>query len=274
MSVSEFIPFAISLLKPLYGDSESKDLILLLVEEVLLIKRAHVGIIDKEIDLAEEMKLTSCLERLKEGEPLQYILGYTWFKNHVFLVNPSVLIPRPETEELVDWVLEQLPSGEQLSILDVGTGSGAIAISLAKARPNWRVFGLEKSNEALQTAKANAKAIGAKVDWKLADLFSPEIPSWIKQEGIQVIVSNPPYIPEREKAEMHKNVLEYEPEMALFVPDSDPVKFYRKMLELPCKSWFFEIAASGEEAMRQLHPNLILKNDMSGNLRFASLRLS
>lgn len=274
MRVSEFIPFAISLLKPLYGESEARELTHILVEEILLIKRAHLGMIEKEIDLAEELKLSNCLERLQQGEPLQYILGYTWFRNQVFLVNPTVLIPRPETEELIDWALRELPAKEVLRVLDIGTGSGAIAISIAKARPNWRVYGMDKSADAIQTAKANGKSLGAKVEWKHADVFSPSFRNWVIQEGIQVIVSNPPYIPEREKAEMHKNVLEYEPEMALFVPDSDPVLFYRKMLELPCKHWFFEIASSGYEAMLNLNPDFEFKKDMSGNLRLASLRLS
>lgn len=161
--------------------------------------------------------------RLKNSEPIQYIFGETEFYGLKLRVNSSVLIPRPETEELVDWVVRSnLP--ENCKILDIGTGSGCIAIAIKSSLKNAEVSGIDISVEALETARMNAIENGLEINFYPADIFNIKN---VEREKFDVIVSNPPYIRESEKVLMHSNVLNYEPEIALFVPDNDPLKYYR-----------------------------------------------
>jgi release factor glutamine methyltransferase len=180
----------------------------------------------EKISLTDFEKIKTIISRLKNFEPIQYILGETEFYGLKLVVNPSVLIPRPETEELVQWILKSdLP--ENSTILDIGTGSGCIAIALKNQIKNAEVFGTDISENALEIARQNALKNNLGVDFFQVDILKWEQFKWNK---FDVIVSNPPYIRESEKLQMHSNVLNFEPENALFVPDCDPLVFYRAII--------------------------------------------
>jgi release factor glutamine methyltransferase len=180
-------------------------------------------ILKKEVDLPADW--SSRLARLAAGEPLQYVMGKTYFRDHLFQVNADTLIPRPETEELVDLVLSHAP--ENASVLDVGTGSGCIPISLKLERPSLTVEAWDISAGALTMARQNAKALEAEVKFKQQDIFA-----WHSSEGNwDVIVSNPPYVTEEEKKEMANHVLDFEPHLALFVPNDDALKYYAALAD-------------------------------------------
>lgn len=230
---------------------------------------------DIAINLKAHQKFLEALKRLKVGEPIQYVLGEQWFYGMKFKVTQDVLIPRPETEELVEFVLESLQplSSEKLTILDVGTGSGCIAIALKKHFPNATVFGLDISVGALKIAQQNAQEIGVEVEWLLADIFTlKKIPY-----SVDVVVSNPPYIPEGERNTMQPQVVHFEPSLALFVPDVNPLIFYNRILEfsndnLARNGWiFFEVHQRfGNEVLKKttsFFKKAGLKTDISGNSR-------
>ena len=216
----------------------------------------------------------STRSRLKRFEPFQYITGETSFCGLPLHVAPGVLIPRPETAELVDWIVTDFGDKAHLNIVDIGTGSGCIAIALAKFLPGARVSAWDISDAALDIARRNAERNGVHVDFKQVDVLSH-----ISAEGnAHIFVSNPPYIREREKTDMERNVLDWEPEQALFVPDDDPLRFYRKIAELglvhlaPSGVLYVEInQAYGPETVDLLtgmgYRNVILRKDMSGNDR-------
>lgn len=183
----------------------------------------------KDIALSpkKEQELEDILQRLSRFEPLQYIEGRTLFLGREFWVAPGVLIPRPETEELVELMLKEIPADAR--ILDVGTGSGCIAISLAKELPDTLVTAWDVSPEALSVARANARKLQANVRFVECDVLACQV----DEVGLyDVIVSNPPYVTEAEKADMEPNVLQWEPSLALFVPDDDPLRFYRRIAVL------------------------------------------
>ncbi len=167
------------------------------------------------------------IERLSKGEPIQYICEKTFFYGLELYLNSSVLIPRPETEELVDLIIKE-NKNKKIAILDIGTGSGAIAISLAKNLPDARISAIDISTEVLSTAELNAKKHAVSVDFTIHDIRK-EIPA-SSFGNFDIIVSNPPYIPENEKKNIHPNVVEYEPNIALFVPENDPLIFYKKII--------------------------------------------
>lgn len=163
--------------------------------------------------------LADALTRIAGGEPLQYVIGHTWFCGHKFLVDSRVLIPRPETTELVEWIEADAQSGR---LLDVGTGSGCISISLAAK--GWNVTACDVSADALDVARANASLNGVQMDFRLLDILQPQ---GLEQAAYDAVVSNPPYVMDSEKAEMEACVLDFEPHLALFVPDDDALRFYR-----------------------------------------------
>lgn len=207
-------------------------------------------------------------------EPLQYIEGRTLFLGREFWVAPGVLIPRPETEELVELMLKEIPADAR--ILDVGTGSGCIAISLAKALPDALVTAWDVSPEALSVARANARKLQADVRFVECDVLACQV----DEVGLyDVIVSNPPYVTEAEKADMEPNVLQWEPSLALFVPDDDPLRFYRRIAVLGRDMLadggrlYFEInRAYGREMVEMLrtmgYVRVRVKKDLSQNDRF------
>ena len=180
----------------------------------------------RELTHAEKSRLQQILQRLRHNEPLQYVTGQADFLSHTFNVAPGVLIPRPETEELVKLVLRDYSRSATASIIDVGTGSGCIAISIQLALPQAHVVGLDISQEALRQAKINALKLHAAVEWLQADILKSEkLPLF----SADAIVSNPPYVRESEKQAIESNVKDFEPAMALFVPDNDPLIFYRAL---------------------------------------------
>lgn len=226
------------------------------------------------ISATEFEKIEAILLRLKNAEPIQYILGETEFYGLKLKVNPSVLIPRPETEELVEWVLHSnLPKNYR--ILDIGTGSGSIAMAIKNQLKETKVSGMDISEKALETARQNALENGLEVDFFQDDILNPKN----LQEGMyDVIVSNPPYIMESEKPRMHNNVLNFEPENALFVPDVDPLVFYRAIAEFAKKylsengSLFFEINESLNTEMVDLltgfgFSDIEIRKDINGKNR-------
>ena len=185
---------------------------------------------DLHIDEHQHYQLGEAVKRLLAGEPVQYVTGMARFTDLLLKVSPAVLIPRPETEELVQKIGTTLSSERLLRIWDIGTGSGCIAIALAKRFANAEVVAFDVSEAALQIAKENAESNGAKVTFVHDDVMHPQ-PEYFSQP-VDLVVSNPPYVCDRERAAMERNVLDWEPGTALFVPDDDPLRFYRKILAL------------------------------------------
>lgn len=179
------------------------------------------------------------VDRLLHFEPIQYIFGHTLWCGLDLKLTPATLIPRPETAELVETIDNQsyLINRPIVNLLDIGTGSGCIAIALKKRHPEWQVTGIDVSAEAIEVAKENARRNGVEVDFRVADIFDSTVHS-TPYALFDIVVSNPPYITESEKTSMKPNVLNYEPHSALFVPDADPLRFYRRIAELfaptPC----------------------------------------
>ena len=210
---------------------------------------------DLGIDEIQHYQLKQAVERLLSGEPVQYVTGMARFDDLLIKVSPAVLIPRPETEEMVQKICASLPKEKSLRIWDIGTGSGRIAIALAKHFVNAEVIGFDVSEAALQIAKENAESNGVKVTFVQDDVLHPK--SDYFSQPVDLVVSNPPYVCDSERSAMEKNVLDWEPENALFVPDADPLLFYRQILKLskdqlnPDGQVWFEInERMGEDMVR------------------------
>ena len=257
-----------------YPESEIKAITKILISDIL-----HVSMLDiymgKDIKLSDKQleELNSILGRLKKQEPLQYILGHTEFYGMDICVTENVLIPRPETTELVELIIRE-NGNKPLKALDVGTGSGCIAIALALNLPEAEVCAWDISPKALDVAKGNAERLGAKVCFEQVDVLN----YYSENRCFDVIVSNPPYITEDEKKEMEANVLNWEPGLALFVPDENPLLFYRKIAELglhmlsPAGKVYFEINRMfGKETGKMMevlgYRNVDVFKDLSGNDR-------
>lgn len=248
-SVRDCRKYYASQLESIYGSDEANALIMILLEHYFNIDRVKIAM-EPELRLSESELLTLhfAVKELLKNRPIQYIIGETEFCGMRFFVNENVLIPRPETEELVEKLAvssyqfssfrpkrsEVEKSPANVSILDIGTGSGCIAISLAKLIPNSDVTAVDVSEKALEVARKNAENNGVNVHFVHDDILQPTIAELIDNQ-FDIIVSNPPYVCESEKSEMRANVLEHEPSSALFVPDSDPLVFYRKILEFAQK---------------------------------------
>jgi len=207
-----------------YSDREIEAYIRIIFENLLGYTPVDI-IMHKDTVLSDfiSSKIDRIIEELLNNKPIQYIFGYTYFHGHKFIVTPDTLIPRPETEELVDLIISE-NKGYDIPVLDIGTGSGCIAISLAIDMKFPEVTAIDISPSAIETAEQNARSLKVKVNFKVADILKTDMPS---KEQYGIIVSNPPYICEREKKSMEANVLDYEPHTALFVPDSNPLLFYR-----------------------------------------------
>ena len=267
----------LNLLKDEYPAQEVSSFFNLLIESYLGMNRLDFALKQgKELTLEEKEKFESAIHRLSLHEPIQYIIGETEFFGLKFKVNKNVLIPRPETEELVQWILDDVGESKtpsNLKILDIGTGSGCIAISLAKNLPNAEVFALDISEKALKTARENATLNKVNVNFIQADILNLEALTG----KFDIIVSNPPYVREMEKVEMHLNVLENEPDLALYVKDIDPLIFYGIIAKLaqagPQKNGdlYFEInqylAKETEEILKNFGFKTELKKDIFGNYR-------
>lgn len=179
---------------------------------------------DREITDFMQGKIDAVVAKVAGGEPVQYAVGRAQFMGNDYKVTPAVLVPRPETAALVDMIISQWGARTDLDVLDVGTGSGCIAISLARALPFSRVTALDVSADALDVARENAKALNVNIDFVRADIIRAKLP---ERPLYNIVVSNPPYVCDSERADMDARVLDYEPPVALFVPDSDPLLFYR-----------------------------------------------
>ena len=220
---------------PTVEEREARALAFVVLEDAFGLSRTDIYL-GKDTPFSEDdtIRLEKILRRLEQGEPVQYVIGTAQFCNLTFRVTPDTLIPRPETEELVGWVASLLPSDASCSVLDVGTGTGCIAISLAKQFPKAQVTAWDISEEALAVARQNAQVNGVTVDFRRTDVLEVvnESAASAPSSDALYIVSNPPYICERERAEMEAHVLDYEPASALFVPDADPLLFYRALARL------------------------------------------
>ena len=206
------------------------------------------------IDEFQYAQLKTAVERLLAGEPVQYVTGMARFGDLLIKVSPNVLIPRPETEELVQKISTTLPKEASIRIWDIGTGSGCIAIALAKHFVNAEVYAFDVSEAALEVARENAERNNAQVHFICDDVLHPK--SEIFTQPVDLVVSNPPYVCDSERTAMEANVLDWEPESALFVPDDDPLRFYRQILALAKKQlnhggqvWFEINERMGEEML-------------------------
>jgi len=214
-----------------YEQDEASNIAELLIENITKLTRSERILNRKDVlAISQQQLLYSSIVRLREREPIQYVINEAWFAGMRFCVDKNVLIPRPETEELVEWVVQEYRIQKtEFSMLDVGTGSGCIAIALKRKLPNIKMWACDVSDEALNVARMNADALQATIDFVSMNFLAPDQRKQLP--SVDVIVSNPPYIPQNEKAEMKKNVVNFEPNTALFVPDNDPLIFYKAIAE-------------------------------------------
>lgn len=263
---------------PLYPEGEAEVMTDMVMEALTGWSRMErMG--QKEAVLLPErvQQLEKWTQELLHNRPVQYVLGSCWFYKHWFKVNEQVLIPRSETEELVHWIVSNSrSSNDELTIVDIGTGSGCIAISLKEALTHATVHAIDKSNEALEIARQNANDIGVDINFIALDFLDPSSVATLPVSDI--LVSNPPYIPTSEKKEMAAHVVNYEPALALFVDNKDPLIFYKRIAEvgkthLKKKGWVYvEIHESFGTAVKDLflqqgYSNVELKKDMQGKDR-------
>lgn len=268
-------------LKAVYEQRETAAVISWLLEELTGLKKSE-RLIHKEKPLTaeQEILLKKYCGELQQHKPLQYVLGYTYFMKMKFSVNENVLIPRPETEELVEWIVQSAgDKHRQHHILDIGTGSGIIPVSVKKNMPAAEVSAMDISAEALSVAKKNAETNHTEIYFQQADILNEN--EWETFAAFDIIVSNPPYIRLSEKNGMDSNVLLYEPHLALFVDDNDALLFYRKIICFAKRHLndngylFFEInEALGDETVRLLQENnfsdITLKKDFQGKDRMVN----
>lgn len=264
-------------LKNSYPENEIRAFVEILLEHYAGLSKTDM-LLKAADNLASEiiMQMEQALGRLEKNEPVQYIIGETEFYDLKLKVNPSVLIPRPETEELVHWVIKNHKKDGEIRILDIGTGSGCIPLALKKNLPDAEVFAVDISEEALNMAKANAKLNNLDVLFSKLDILKENTDGELGE--FDIIVSNPPYVRKKEKELMHQNVLENEPHLALFVDDNDALVFYRAIVNFSTKHLkpegfiYFEINESyGEEVVSLLkiynYQNIKLRKDINGKHR-------
>ena len=262
-------------LKEIYIENEIDSLFFIALEYVTSISKIEY-ILQKEEEISEEklIKLKFILEKLTKNKPVQYITKKAYFYGLNFYVNEKVLIPRQETNELVDWVLMSVTHSKPIKILDIGTGSGCIAITLKKNLPLSEVFAIDISNEAIQVAQKNANDNEVEINFSQKNIL--EINDL--KSNFDIIISNPPYVRELEKLEMAPNVLDNEPHLALFVPDNNPLLFYEKITEIALKNLtedgmlFFEInqylsAETKKMIENKGFKNVTLRKDLQENYR-------
>ena len=283
-------------LRAVYPEDEARSMAWWIAEELTGKSRTQLQFECKFTNNFANMQ--EIIDRLLHFEPIQYIFGHTLWGGLDLKVTPATLIPRPETAELVDRINARMANEQTVHVLDIGTGSGCIAIALKKAHPEWQVKGIDISSEAIEVARENARRNQAEVDFHVADIFASdrEISGWmnkwymaneqktneerVNDPTVNVIVSNPPYICEREKKDMRPNVLEYEPSTALFVPDDDPLMFYRRISSLRLgRHLFFEINESFAPEMKELlekegYTDIRITKDIYGKARVIECRMA
>ena len=230
MTMQEATYFLLNKIRNIYSESEASQITDWIMENLTGSKKTEQMLYkNSDITSAEELQLQQIIERLIQHEPIQYVLNEAWFCGYKFYVNKNVLIPRPETEELVEWIIANCKFPiDQLSILDIGSGSGCIPIALKRKLRKAEVWSCDISNEALQVARQNEDILGVDVNFFQIDFLNKEKRNQLP--SFDIIVSNPPYIPEKDKKEMQPNVLKYEPHTALFVPD-DALVFYKAIAD-------------------------------------------
>ncbi len=272
-----------------YDKQEAISLAWLSISYAFKLERAtYLNLKDTEIPVDKLELLFEILNELKTGKPLQYVIGETDFYGLNFIVNPSVLIPRPETEELVEWILSDLRISkralEGIRIIDIGTGSGCIPITIKKNIPEAQLYAIDISQEALDISKKNAVLNQTKINFIQDDILKSSNTS-LNKEKFQIIVSNPPYVMEAEKKQMLPNVLDYEPHLALFVPNNDPLIFYKTIADFAIKHLdtngllYLEINENlGEETINILKEkglkNIELRQDLRGKDRMIRSKLN
>lgn len=283
MTIQEAARLIRQKLGQLYDEGEAGAIGDWLLEHLTGTRRKDRPIREKSLDQRQVALMNSAIERLLKQEPVQYVLSEAWFCGLKFYVDSRVLIPRPETEELVEWIIAncRFPVAD-LRILDIGCGSGCISISLKRRLGRAEVWGCDLSAGALEVSAHNAKQLGVDVRFEQVDFLDPakteQLPSF------DIIVSNPPYIPETEKEKLDRNVTAHEPHMALFVPDNDPLIFYRAIAEFGRThlnkegNIFFEIHEELGTPVSELLKNegylVELKKDMSGKDRMIKARIA
>ncbi|SER77571.1 peptide chain release factor N(5)-glutamine methyltransferase [Pedobacter rhizosphaerae] len=258
----------------IYEEDETTALFSLAAEHVLQLTQIKLRMSrDNDLSHIHLQKMLSILNDLKMYKPIQHILGEAHFYGSVYKVNENVLIPRPETEELVDWIIADHSSRKDLNILDIGTGSGCIPISLKRFLPRAKVSSLDISEKALTVARENAQSLHTTVNFIQADILT-----YSSEDKLDIMVSNPPYIKDLEKEQMHQNVLSHEPHLALFVSNENPLVFYKAIADLAIKTLnpggylYLEINEYlGEETIDMLKgkgfSNIALRKDMQGKDR-------
>lgn len=242
--LADLLPYFERKLEGVYDSREIENIFYWVAEALFGVKRSEMRIADYQLTESELLRIKSIVDRLQNHEPIQQIIGEVEFFGCPIYVNPDVLIPRPETEELVDLVLQSNLKPKR--IVDVGTGSGCIPIALKKNLPDAEIIAIDISNPALELAKKSALRNKTDIVFHTADIMR-EIPGGLEQSDI--IISNPPYITTSERAKMDPNVLNFEPENALFVPDDDPIKFYKRIAEIA-----MYLLVDGGELYYELNP--------------------
>lgn len=278
MLIRPYRDYFIEKLGSIYDRLEAETIFYIVLKDVNQMTRVRLALDpDSTFSGSEVKRITQYLDRLLTHEPWQYILGETTFYGFDFKVTPDVLIPRPETEELVDWIIKRHTNQYQLAIADICTGSGCIAISLAKKLDVAQTSAIDISKEALLIANKNAKNLDVAINFELKDVLKMDVLS----HKCDVIVSNPPYIRNLEKIEISPNVLDHEPHLALFVEDHEALIFYKKIASLALDSLheggvlYFEINQYLSEEMYELlvsvgFKDVQLKKDIFGNFRMIS----
>lgn len=279
MNVQRYFAFYCDQLSSVYEKREAENIAHLVFEQFTGLSRlGRILQKEDELDKAATEKLDRALKELLQYRPVQYVIGEAWFYKLKLKVNEQVLIPRPETEELVEWMINSAVSSGLAgsSILDIGTGSGCIAVALKKNLPSFRVSAIDISEQALAVAKENAALYNEEIDFLRMDILKSQQTAALP--SFDIMVSNPPYVKQSEKNTMRKNVLDYEPHSALFVPDEDALKFYRAIVIVakeklnPGGRLFFEINESLGETVAGLlrekgFAGIELRKDLSGKDR-------
>jgi len=278
MTIALFRKSASEALQPLYDKQEAYKIIDILLEEYFSYSASLLHTHrNRLLETQEEHALAAMLSKLKEGMPLQLVLGKAWFFDLHIHVNNHTLIPRPETEELVNWVVEENLNNDGLSIVDIGTGSGCIALALKKFLPYHEIIATDISHEALAIAQQNADMNKLDISFFQGDILDPSFADYPTRQ-FDIIVSNPPYITKGEQDTMHANVLKFEPHLALFVPDNNALLFYDSITDYCVKNThtsskvYFEINENLGNEMKEMLKNkgfqkISLKKDMSGKAR-------
>ncbi len=277
LTIQTAFTFITGAIGDIYDEREASNIAHIVLEHITGLGKLD-RIIHKERDLSPGQKeqLTTAIAALQRMEPIQYITGTAWFYGLEFNVSPAVLIPRPETEELVDWIVKDAVGRHELHILDIGTGSGCIPLSLKSAMPDAVISGVDVSDAALDVARSNATKLNLEVNFRHLDALDPEQMNGLS--SFDIIVSNPPYITQKEQAEMQQQVWGFEPSLALFVPDHDALLFYRHIaitarekLRKPGYLYFEINEALGKEVVELLQglgfEQVELKQDFFGKDR-------